>query len=109
MLRTYIGLIAVLFVTGCIQSSQQVMAPDGGGAWLVDCRKDRMYCYDEAQRLCPHGYFVLDSSQQSGAVAQTYAGAYSAATIVSPTYHGELMIRCRTQPAAPIAYPQGAK
>lgn len=105
-MRTYIAVLAGLAVAGCFRSSRQVMAPDGGGAWLVDCRKDRSFCFDEAQRLCPQGYFVLDSSQQSGAFAQTFASQYSATTVVTPTWQGEMMIRCRLAPAAPIAYPQ---
>jgi hypothetical protein len=100
----------IVAVVACAESTP-VRGPDGTLGWYaVSCRKSQRYCWQEAARVCPEGYDVADQSQRQG----FYATQYSAGS----TYHGDMLIKCKsmqakapqhapaTQAAAPSAEPE---
>jgi len=57
----------------------------------VGCKRSRSNCYEEAQRVCPDGFDVLDgsSSSRGGMLIPSGDGA-----IFATTYRGDMLIRC---------------
>ncbi len=61
-----VALIAALAVTGCVQrgaSSSPARSPAGEQRYQVWCSGGRELCHDEAWRVCPTGYDLVDSPQ----------------------------------------------
>jgi hypothetical protein len=60
--KRMIVVAASVSLGGCLASVQPVAAPDGLGAWRVDCRNAvETACEEGARRTCPSGYKVLAS------------------------------------------------
>ncbi len=81
----------VLGLSGCGSSSTWVMLSDGRGAWHISCRRSEVNCLEEAQDVCPRGYQVVGEGTSQGIVATQWGQT----TVVSPTYGGAMLIRCR--------------
>lgn len=77
------------------------MAPDGNPAAMIECARSQADCLDEAQRVCPTGYAILDQGSQSGSVSRTNYNTYArtATTRTDPTYNGTMLIQCRVPTA----------
>jgi hypothetical protein len=73
------------------------MTPDGLQGVHITCAKSQADCLDEAAKMCPSGYVIMDQGQQQGAVAQSYYNPYlrTSTAVVTPTYTGTMLIQCR--------------
>jgi hypothetical protein len=92
--------IAALFVmvTAACEpaSSEQIRGPDGTMHWYsVECRRSQSNCYEEAADRCPHGYEVADQGGHSGTSVSTNSNRWASTTVVTPTYNGHMLIRCK--------------
>lgn len=58
---------------------------------------------DKAAELCPQGYDVIDAGAREGALAQSNTNAITGQTVttVTPTFRGNMTVRCRVL-AAPL-------
>lgn len=100
------SLFAALVLVGCA-TSRPVMTPSGAEGFYIECPRSQDLCMDEAAKVCPRGYFVIDAGAERGAIAQTYGqangqaignyytGQSSGRTVVTPTYRGNMTIECR--------------
>lgn len=80
----------------CGASASRVTGPDGSFNWYaITCRRNRSNCYEKAGEVCPGGYKVADGDDREG----IYAHADSSSTMVTTTYHGEMLIKCKGAPA----------
>ena len=81
----------------CAGASHTMIAAD---TYSISCKRNAGNCYEEAAKVCPSGFDVVDAQNQKGAVANTN---YSTGqTTVTPTYQGQMLVRCRSRnkPAA---------
>ncbi len=86
-------LVLALFLVACGASATKVAGPDGKGTWYaVSCRRSQSNCYEKAGEVCPNGYHVADASDHEGVYVS--AGGFTG-TQVTPTYNGEMMIKCK--------------
>ena len=74
-------------LTACASSSNYL----GRGMYSIECRRSQGNCYEEAARVCPGGFDVMDGSGRQGAVVQSWGNTAT----VTPTYNGEMLVRCR--------------
>ena len=62
---------------GCATSSP-VMGPDGTQHVNVKCPRDIANCYEEAAKVCPKGYDVVDKNDNNQVVPLNGGGAVAA-------------------------------
>ena len=88
--------IAMLVVTSCATAEvERVVREDGDEAYTLRCAGVRYIwndCYDEAERLCPAGYRVLEQLGEAPS-----RGIFWGALI--PNSRQELVIECVDQPS----------
>ncbi|RKR04038.1 hypothetical protein [Maricaulis maris] len=90
--RIWLAVLTIgLFVSGCT-TSEPLTSPDGLPGFSIDCSSGRWSdCYEEASRLCPQGYIVIDRVGDTDTHVSEMDGDLSFQTMVSR----ELMIECR--------------
>jgi hypothetical protein len=89
----------LLFAAACGEAQQTigatatpVVGPDGARGWYaVECHETQANCYKIAGQACPGGYVTQTQQAHDGQVM--YANRREANA--SPTYHGDMLIRCR--------------
>jgi hypothetical protein len=85
------GFAAILLLCGCAVPVRQISGPDGRVAYSLKCSgygRDRQACLEQAGKVCPAGYVVVDdSSQLSGVVVTKFAAI--------PAHRDYLTISCK--------------
>lgn len=83
------ALAVAILTTGCAgaSSTQIANSPD---RYDVTCRHGLGNCHEEAARVCPSGYTVVDRGEQSGAVVSPLGNS----AMVTPVYKGEIIVEC---------------
>src|SRR5271165_4625092 len=78
-------------LVGCSHSSATpVNGPDGQPGWFnVSCKGDKGNCDKKSDEVCPHGYELVDMSENAGTRFTSYKSAY-----VVPDYRGYMLIKC---------------
>lgn len=57
------ALLALLALTGCAAvAPEPFQGPSGKQAYSMKCGRDWINCYNDAGRLCPNGYNIIDQS-----------------------------------------------
>ncbi|WP_323762345.1 hypothetical protein [Maricaulis sp.] len=83
-----------LFMSGCA-TSDPLTSPNGRPGFSVNCSGGGggrwSDCYEEASRLCPQGYIVIDRVGDTDTMVSEIDGDWDLQTIVNR----ELMIECR--------------
>lgn len=89
-----VGLLIVL--SACGASASRVTGPDGSFNWYaITCRRNRANCIEKAGEVCPGGYRIADTDDREG----VYADSNAYGSTVTTTYHGEMLIKCKGEPA----------
>ncbi|MFT6661140.1 MAG: hypothetical protein ACJA0K_001129 [Maricaulis maris] len=93
--KAWLAVLAIgLFVSGCT-TSEPLTSPNGRPGFSVNCSGGGggrwSACYEEASRLCPQGYVVIDRIGDTDTMVSETDGDLSFQTMVSR----ELMIECR--------------
>lgn len=88
----HLPLLLVGLLAGCV-TSREVMAPDGGHAWHIECPRDRSACMDEAAEKCPRGYEVIDRGVSNGGYMST--SPQTGQQTFVPTQRNTLTVACR--------------
>lgn len=60
-------LLALLLVSGCVTAP--IILPDGTQGYAVECVNSIAACYKKASKLCPSGYYILESDK-NGSTAE---------------------------------------
>lgn len=89
------GAILLAFLIGACSTSKPVTLPDGRVGRVVECNgtmNSIAGCYEEAGKMCPAGYTVLDAQQERGRAAlPDGTGGYN----VLPTAHRMMLVACK--------------
>ena len=63
-----ISLCGVIIISGCA-FSKPVIGPNGGQAYFIKCGSAVIdACYEEAAKVCPHGYVFADKQTNPNGV-----------------------------------------
>ena len=74
MKLTYVCIAVPLLLAGCA-SSRPIQGPSGGVAYFVKCGSAVIdACYEEAAKVCPRGYAVVDRQANPNGFAAPLAG-----------------------------------
>lgn len=94
-----IGSIALVgaALLACAGASHQQLSLD---TYAVTCKRNASNCYAEANRLCADGFDVIDAQGHHGAIVNASTSGTTTTGYAVPTYAGEMLIRCRAEPAA---------
>jgi len=64
-----IALAALAGLAGCATASDPIPGPNGGTAFFIKCGSAVMQrCYEEAAKVCPRGYTVVDNQGNPNAM-----------------------------------------
>jgi hypothetical protein len=94
------GIVAgvVLSMGACVPAyDYDVKGPDGHWWHAVHCSQEQTNCWEKAAEICPNGYVVADSSGHNsgfGGVSTPMGGG--AAFFGASSYHGEMLVRCKS-------------
>ena len=77
-------------LAGCA-TWRPVTAPDGQPGMEVRCHHDQWRCAEKAERVCMHGYAVLDD----GVREQTVVRPNGIPATHQMVFHGFIVIRCK--------------
>src|SRR4051812_28106820 len=96
MVRSGLATTAVVLAMSSCATSTPIMGPNGAQHFNVSCPRTIENCYEEAARVCPNGYQVVDKNDNSTLVPVN--GSVVAARKFS------MLIECRAaQAASPAA------
>jgi len=92
-------LVLSLFAFGCASASSR---PRFGGRYEIECTQDSDLCLDEAMRVCPDGFKVLERDSSRGVYPPTNFGDNvgnnfgnkSQSGWAMHTYNGQMEIEC---------------
>lgn len=74
---------ALLLAVGC-SGAKRVMLPSGRHGFYVKCRKSEDRCFLRAEKVCPHGYRVIERREHDP----------DAGPIWQRGFNGSILIAC---------------
>jgi hypothetical protein len=92
-MKAVIVIAAGLLLAGCV-SSEQTVLPDGRQGQIISCpglANSMADCWKEAAVACPHGYDIVNTATDSGAVFSAGPGYASGGSVM----HRSMMVRCK--------------
>ncbi len=86
-----------IVAAACVRAeATPVVGPDGQPGWFaVSCKRNQANCYEMAGEVCPGGYEIAGADSRTGVAVAGAVTTGSSFVAVHPTYHGELLIKCR--------------
>lgn len=77
-------------------SREQIVAADGGAAWLIECNAPGE-CLSEASAACPRGYETISRQEERGQAAPTYlrVGETMVPMGSGESFVGAMVVRCK--------------
>lgn len=83
------GVLALL--GGCATTSDQMQGPNGRAAFFIKCGSAVLQkCYEEAAKVCPQGYAVVDNQGNPNAMVMR-----SGATFTAVRGPNQLFVECK--------------
>jgi hypothetical protein len=78
-------------LVGCVVAGATPMnGPDGQPGWFsIWCKTEQKNCVRKSAEVCPHGYELVDMSENAGTTFVAYRSGY-----VYPIYRGYIVIQC---------------
>ena len=93
--------LAPLILSGCMRAFySQVVLPSGSKGYSLNCSgtlKTWAQCYEEAGKLCPYGYKIVE---QEGQKPGTMVGANPSALFATPIVDRTMLVQCKAQQPA---------
>ncbi len=81
--------VCIVALLACAGSSHTKVAK---GTYAIECKRNKGNCYEEAQTVCPGGFDIVDSDSKEGAIVTHYEATDQ--YVATPTYNGEMLIKC---------------
>lgn len=73
---------------GCA-TSRTIMGPNGKPAQSINCPRSIENCYEKASEVCPGGYKVLNSNDESSFIHNSYNGQ------ITPYQRYNMFVECK--------------
>src|SRR4051794_521735 len=72
--------VFLLALTGCqtLAPMAAITLPDGTKGYAASCDSTMVRCYQQASRVCPHGYDVKENNENSIEEGDGYAAGFGA-------------------------------
>lgn len=86
-MRIVFIILAITLLMGGCSSVSKIQLPNGEQGFYVKCPRSVQNCYEKATEVCPHGYRVMDKTDNSTFI--TNGGNFT------PVKKFEMMVQCK--------------
>lgn len=75
MIKLISSCASALLLLGCATVSEPMSGPNGGSAYFIKCGSAMLQkCYEQAAKVCPSGYAVVDNQGNPNAMVTQSGG-----------------------------------